>query len=98
MKVVVDEFLGPSLIPKSHGELPCFVTAPYGTHGARARARLEILLVKEAEQRSGDDIHPRIDQQLLGSDKTFGHYETLRHIMVDYILNVCLSHYFFVLL
>ena len=89
MKAVADECLKPSLIPKSHGELPCSVTAPHGTYGALARDRLEILLVKEAEQRSGDDIHPRIDQQLLGSDKTFGHYETLRHIVVDYILNVC---------
>lgn len=89
MKVVADEFLKPSLIPTSRGEPPCFVTAPHGTYGPLARARLEILLVKEAEQRSGDDIHPRIDQQLLGSDKTFGPYETLRHIMVDYILNVC---------
>lgn len=88
-KVITDESLKPSPIPRSHGELPCFETAPHNTYSPLAWVRLEILLVKEAEQRSGDDIHPRIDRQLLGSDKTFGHYETLRCIMIEYILTVC---------
>lgn len=54
-----------------------------------AQARLEILLVKEAEKRSDDGIHPRIDRQLLSNNQTFSCYETLRRILVEYILTVC---------
>ena len=62
---------------------------PHDNYGALTHARLEILLLKEADQRSGDDIYPRIDRQLLGGGILFGRYETLRHILVEFILTVC---------
>lgn len=89
MKVVVIKIFELFYISRSHGEFPCFVTPPCDAHGTLARDMLEILLVKGAEQRSGSDIHPRIDRQLLGSDETFGHYETLRCTMVECILTAC---------
>ena len=86
---VASPFLDNSTVPKSHGKLPCFVAAPCNIYGVLAQARLEILLAKEAEQRSVDGIRPRIDRRLLGSDQTFGHYENIRRIMVKHILTVC---------
>lgn len=64
-------------------------TLSTGNDGALDQARLEILLVKEAEQRSSDGIYPRIDQQLLGGDQISARYEPLRRILVDFILTVC---------
>lgn len=68
----------------------CCISAdvPFDNYGALAQARLETLLVKEAEQRAGDDIHPRLDQQILDGDTPFGPYETFRRILVEFILTV----------
>jgi hypothetical protein len=75
-------------ISRSHGELPHFAIVPHDNNGPAAQVRFKILLIKEAEQRSRDGIHPRIDQQLLDK-RTFGRYETLRQFMVKFILTVC---------
>jgi hypothetical protein len=96
MKVSATLGLEPYPIVRSYGKLLCFVHAPCNNYEAPAQVRLEILLVKEAEQRSSDDIHPRIDQQLLGGDRTFGRYETLRRILVEFILTVCRLRYCFI--
>lgn len=74
---------------RPHDNLLCSSNASRGDYCPLARVRLEILLVKEAEQRSGDGIHPRIDQQLLGGDRLFGRYEPLRRVLVEFILTVC---------
>lgn len=88
---VVGQFLEPPPAPKSHGKLMYFVTVSHDIYGLLAQTRLEILLAKEAEQRSVDGIHPRIDRRLLGNDWTFGHYENIRRNIVEYILTVCCS-------
>ncbi|KAF9642119.1 hypothetical protein BDM02DRAFT_3193868 [Thelephora ganbajun] len=84
--------LSPGGSPKRDRELAKALANPFLEFSpvprSPAQVRLEILLVKEAKQRSGDGIHPRVDRQLLGSDRTFGHYETLRRLIVQHILTV----------
>ncbi|KAF9781374.1 hypothetical protein BJ322DRAFT_1080688 [Thelephora terrestris] len=72
----------PEIIPASVALEPYLVPRP------QDQIRLEILLVKEAEQRASDGIHPRIDRQLLSSGRTFARYETHRHVLVEFILTV----------